>query len=156
MKNIAIILGSLGLLAGCVAPGPTYTQHQPSDPSQWRVVSVTPVPVGTGAQVAASGQGGVVTSTPIAASAARPATAWTTTSVTPVYRTQQPVIVQQQPVWVQQQPVYVPQPVYVEQPRYWYPPISIGLGFDFGRSSWRGHRGRGWGGHIGTRWPYGW
>ena len=155
MKNIVIILGSLGLLAGCAAPGPTYTYQQPSDPSQWRVVSVTPVPVGTGAQVAASGQGGVVTSTPIATTA--PSSGWTTTSVTPVYRTQQPVIVQQnQPVWVQQQPVYVPQPVYVEQPRYWYPPISIGLGFDFGRSSWRGHRGRGWGGHIGTRWPYGW
>lgn len=155
MKNIAIILGSLGLLAGCAAPGPTYTYAQPSDPSQWRVVSVTPVPVGTGAQVAASGKAGVVTSTPVTTAA--PSTGWTTTSVTPVYRTQQPVIVQQQqPVWVQQQPVYVPQPVYVEQPRYWYPPISIGLGFDFGRSSWRGHRGRGWGGHIGTRWPYGW
>lgn len=155
MKNIAIILGTLGLLAGCAAPGPTYTYAQPSDPSQWRVVSVTPVPVGTGAQVAASGKAGVVTSTPVTTAA--PSTGWTTTSVTPVYRTQQPVIVQQQqPVWVQQQPVYVPQPVYVEQPRYWYPPISIGLGFDFGRSSWRGHRGRGWGGHIGTRWPYGW
>jgi len=154
MKNIAIILGSLGLLAGCAAPGPSYTYAQPSDPSQWRVVSVTPVPVGTGAQVAASGQGGAVTSTPIATAA--PNSGWTTTSVTPVYRTQQPVIVQQQqPVWVQQ-PVYAPQPVYVEQPRYWYPPISIGLGFDFGRSSWRGHRGRGWGGHVGTRWPYGW
>lgn len=154
MKNIAIIIGSLGLLAGCAAPGPTYTQTyaQPGDPSQWRVVSVTPVPVGTGARVAANGQGGEITSTPL------PATnysGYTTTSVQPVYRQQQ-VIVQQQPVWVQQQPVYVPQPVYVEQPRYWYPPISIGLGFDFGRSSWRGHRGRGWGGSIGTRWPYGW
>ena len=104
MKNIAIILGSLGLLAGCAAPGPTYTYNQPSDPSQWRVVSVTPVPVGTGAQVAASGQGGVVTSTPLAT--ATPATGWTTTSVTPAYRSQQPV-------WVQQQPVYAPQPVYV-------------------------------------------
>jgi len=150
MKNIAIIIGSLGVLAGCAAPGPTYTYAQPADPSQWRVVSVTPVPVGTGARVASSGQGGAVTTTPL------PATTYSTTSVQPVYA-QQPVIVQQQPVWVQQQPVYVPQPVYVEQPRYWYPPISIGLGFDFGRSSWRGHRGRGWGGSIGTRWPHhGW
>jgi len=150
MKNIAIVIGSLALLAGCAAPGPTYTYTPPSDPSQWRVVSVTPVPVGTGAQVASSGQGGVVTTTPL------PATTYSTTSVQPIYTQQQPVIVQQQPVWVQQQPVYVPQPVYVEQPRYWYPPISIGLGFDFGRSSWRGHRGRGWGGSIGTRWPHGW
>jgi hypothetical protein len=154
MKNIAIIIGSLGLLAGCAAPGPTYTNQayaQPADPSQWRVVSVTPVPVGTGARVAASGQGGV-TSTPA------PSSTWSTTSVQPVYG-QQPVYVQQQqPVYVQQAPVYVPQPVYVEQPRYWYPPISIGLGFDFGRSSWGGgHRHRGWGGHIGTRFPYrGW
>lgn len=144
MKNIAIILGSLGVLAGCAAPGPTYTYAQPADPSQWRVVSVTPVPLGTGAQVAASGNAGVVTSTPIESPA--PSTGWTTTTVTPVYRTAPSVI-------VQQQPVYVPQPVYVEQPRYWYPPVSIGLGFDFGRGSWRGHRYRGWGGHIGTRWP---
>jgi hypothetical protein len=60
--------------------------------------------------------------------------------------------VQQTPVYVQQ-PVYVPQPVYVEQPRYWYPPVSIGLGFDFGRG-WGGHRRGGWGGGIGTRFPY--
>ena len=146
MKNIAIIIGSLGLLAGCAVPGPTYTQAygQPSDPSQWRVVSVTPVPIGTGARVAADGQGGVITST---------AVQQPVYTSQPVY-SQQPVYVQQQPVWVQQ-PVYVPQPVYVEQPNYWYPPISIGLGFDFGRSSWGRHRHRGgWGGHIGTRFPY--
>jgi len=76
------------------------------------------------------------------------------TPAVPRYTPQQPVYVQQQPVYIQQQPVYVPQPVYVEQPNYWYPPISIGLGFDFGRSSWRGHRGRGWGGHIGSHFPY--
>lgn len=150
MKKIAIVIASLGLLAGCATPGPNYAPYsyaQPGDPSQWRVVSVTPVPVGTGARAAASGEAGAVTSTPL------PAVASTTTYSSPA-TVSQPVYVQQQPVYVPQ-PVYVqPQPVYVEQPRYWYPPISIGLGFDFGRSSWRGHRGRGWGGHIGTRWPY--
>ena len=126
MKNLAIIIVSLGALAGCAAPGPYYSNQgyaQPADPSQWRVVSVTPVPIGTGARVASSG-GSTVTSTPV------PATSYST-------------------------PYYTPQqPVYVEQPNYWYPPISIGLGFDFGRSSWRGHRGRGWGGHIGSHFPY--
>lgn len=153
MKKIAIVIASLGLLAGCAAPGPaTYSSHapysyaQPGDPSQWRVVSVTPVPVGTGARAAASGQAGTTTSAPL------PASGPAVTYSSPV-TVSQPVYVQQ-PVYVPQ-PVYVqPQPVYVEQPRYWYPPISIGLGFDFGRSSWRGHRHRGWGGHIGTRWPY--
>jgi len=151
MKNLAIIIVSLGALAGCAAPGPYYSQQgyvQPSDPSQWRVVSVTPVPIGTGARVASSG-GATTTSTPL------PATTYSnSTYSTPVYTQQQPVYVQQQPVYIQQQPVYVPQPVYVEQPNYWYPPISIGLGFDFGRSSWRGRGGRGWGGHIGTHFPY--
>lgn len=147
MKKITIVsvVAAAAMLAGCAAPGPQYattSYAQPVDPNGWRVVSVTPVPVGTGARVAASGQGGVTTSTPVASAP------YSSTVVT------QPVYVQQQPVYVQQQPVYVPQPVYVEQPRYWYPPVSIGLGFDFGRSSWRGHRGRGWGGHIGTRWPY--
>lgn len=154
MKKLAIVIVSLGALAGCAAPGPYYSNQaytQPGDPSQWRVVSVTPVPVGTGARAAASGDY-TTTSTPL------PATSYAgSTYATPYYATQQqPVYVQQQPVFVQQQPVYVPQPVYVEQPNYWYPPISIGLGFDFGRSSWRGHRGGrgGWGGSIGTHFPY--
>ena len=152
MKKLAIVIVSLGALAGCAAPGPYYnnqTYARPADPSQWRVVSVTPVPIGTGARVTASGQS-TTTSTPV------PATTYSdSTYSTPYYSTQQPVYVQQQPVYVQQ-PVYAPQPIYVEQPNYWYPPISIGLGFDFGRSSWRGHRGGrgGWGGHIGTHFPY--
>jgi hypothetical protein len=146
MKKFAIVIVSLGALAaltGCATPGPNYvntTYAQPGDPSQWRVVSVTPVPVGTGAQHAAAGQ----------ASASSPAMSPNVTYSTPI--TSQPVVVQQTPVYVQQ-PVYVPQPVYVQEPNYWYPPISIGLGFDFGRG-WGGHRHRGWGGSIGTRFPY--
>jgi hypothetical protein len=48
-------------------------------------------------------------------------------------------------------PVYASTPVYAPRPYlydpYWYPPVSIGLGFSFG-NSW-GHRG-GWG-HGGGR-----
>ena len=83
MKNLAIIIVSLGALAGCAAPGPYYSNQgyaQPADPSQWRVVSVTPVPVGTGARVGSSG-GTTVTSTPLPA----------TTYSTPYYTPQQPV-----------------------------------------------------------------
>lgn len=152
MKNFIIAAASLALLAGCAAPGPnqygTNTYGQPVDPNGWRVVSVTPVPAGTGARAAAAGETGV-----------------TTTYRQPVYSSQpayssQPGYASQpgyttQPTWSQQQPVYVPQPIYVPQPvyepRYYYPPVSIGLGFNFGRG-WGHHRG--WGGRVGTRFPY--
>ncbi|MCA1245855.1 hypothetical protein [Massilia sp. MS-15] len=130
MKNLIILSASLALLAGCAAPGPDgYGQAYPRavGPDGWQVVSVTPVPLGTGARAAANGETGI-----------------TTYSSAPV--------VVRQPVYVTQpvpQPVYVPEPVY--QPRYYYPPVSIGLGFNFGRG-WGHHRG--WGGHIGTRFPY--
>ncbi|QOY96417.1 hypothetical protein IM543_11690 [Massilia sp. UMI-21] len=134
MKKLIIVTASLAMLAGCAAPGPNYygSQAYPGsgDQGQWQVVSVTPVPLGTGARAAADGSAGATTY-----SAA-------------------PVVVQQRPVYVQQ-PVYGPPPVYVQepvyQPRYYYPPVSIGLGFNFGRG-WGHHRG--WGGHVGTRFPY--
>ena len=138
MKKLIIVTASLAVLAGCAAPGPNYygSQAYPrsGDPGQWQVVSVTPVPLGTGARAAASGDTGTSTTYGSA-----------------------PVVVHQTPVYVQPAPVYVPQPVYVPepvyQPRYYYPPVSIGLGFNFGRG-WGHHRG--WGGHIGTRFPYHW
>ncbi|MGI4845235.1 MAG: hypothetical protein ACRYF7_18150 [Janthinobacterium lividum] len=137
MKKLIIVTASLAVLAGCAAPGPNYygSQAYPrsGDPGQWQVVSVTPVPLGTGARAAAAGDAGTTT------------------------YSSAPVVVQQAPVYVQPAPVYVPQPVYVPepiyQPRYYYPPVSIGLGFNFGRG-WGHHRG--WGGHIGTRFPYHW
>lgn len=143
MKKLIILTASLAVLAGCAAPGPNYygSQAYPrsGDPSQWQVVSVTPVPLGTGARAAAAGE----------------------TRATTTYGTapapQQPVVVHRTPVYVQPAPVYVPQPVYVPepvyQPRYYYPPVTIGLGLNFGRG-WGHHRG--WGGHIGTRFPYHW
>jgi len=134
MKKFAIIIASLATLAGCATQHPNYASRgyaSPGDPGEWRVVSVTPVPLGTGARAAASGQAAPTTTGPTV-SYSTPAT------VSPVYVPQ---------------PVYTPEPVYVERPRYYYPPISIGLGFNFGRG-WGHHRG--WGGHIGTRWPYHW
>jgi len=137
MKKLAIIL-AVAALSGCATqyPGPanygTRAYNQPADPNGWQVVSVTPVPPGTGAQAAASGDAGRVTSSDVVTYGPAPAA---TTIVT--------------------QPVYVPAPVYAPAPVYdpfWYPPVSIGLGFNFGhwggyRGGYRGHGGGHWGGH---------
>ncbi len=139
MKKLIFVAASLAVLAGCASPNPNYYGSrgyaQPADPGQWRVVSVTPVPLGTGSRAAASGDTGVTTSSV-------PQSGYTTTYTT------QPVYVQQQPVYGPQ-PVYIPEPIY--EPRYYYPPVSIGLGFNFGRG-WGHHRG--WGGSVGTHFPY--
>jgi hypothetical protein len=130
MKTLAIAI-ALAALSGCATtyPGPanygTRAYAQPADPNGWKVVSVTPVPAGTGASATASGTAGTVT-----------------------YQQLNPA-----PANVYGQTVYVPTPVYAPAPVYvdpWYPPISIGLGFNFGHWSgghWGGHRGygRGWG-----------
>lgn len=118
MKSLIVVL-SLAVLAGCATqPGPAnygtrggYAQS--GDPSQWRVVSVTPVPAGTGARVAAG----------------HPDGANVEYSSAPVYAAP--------PV------VYQPAPVYVEQPRYFYPAVTLGLGFVLGRHWGSGHRHRG-------------
>jgi hypothetical protein len=134
MKKLAIIL-ALAALGGCATqyPGPanygTRAYAQAPDANGWQVVSVTPVPNGTGAQAAASGDAGRVTSSDTVTYSPAPAT---TTIVT--------------------QPVYVPAPVYAPAPVYdpfWYPPISIGLGFNFGHwgGGYRGHGGGHWHGH---------
>ena len=113
----------LAALAGC-AEYPqqgSYAQGgyaQPRDPSQWRVVSVTPVPLGTGDQVAARSPDG-----------------------SRVEYSSQPITVTQ-PVYLAQ-PVYVPQPIYVQEPAYYYPPVSLSLGFVFGNHWSRGGRFRG-------------
>ena len=128
-------LASLASLSGCAyAPsGPQYHANRhaplPADPGQWRVVSVTPVPLGTGERTAAaSGTGSSVQY-----------------SSEPIART----------VYVPQ-PVYVPAPMYFAPmysapAPYYYPPVSIGLDFMLGRS-W-GRHGRNFGGvGIGSRW----
>ena len=86
MKQL-LVLALLAALGGCVVapPGPGYGYRQSADPAQWRVVSVTPVPLGTGERVAASGDGARVEYS------SRP--------------------VEETPVYVPQ-PVYVPEPAY--------------------------------------------
>lgn len=124
MKKI-FALAVVVTLAGCavdpVGQGYRGAGVQPTDPSQWRVVSVTPVPLGTGDKIAATSSDGsrvVYTSEPV-------------TMTRDVYV----------PV-----PVYAPQPVYVQPQPYYYPPVSLSLGFVFGRHWSRGH------GRIGGRW----
>lgn len=129
MKKLAIII-TLAALGGCATPYPgpanygTRAYAQPVDANGWQVVSVTPVPAGTGAAATASGDAGRVTSQ-----------AYSPAPVTTVVT---------QPVYVTE-PVYAPVPVYADP--FWYPPVSIGLGFNFG--SWGGSR---WGGHGGGHW----
>ena len=114
MKTL-IIIAAAAMLAGCAAtPATQYGYGAPSDPSQWHVVSVTPVPAGTGARVAANSADG------------------------------SRVEYSSAPAYVQE-PVYMPRPVYSPQPSYYYPPVSLSLGFVFGRhwSSGRHHGYRG-------------
>ncbi len=134
------------LLAGCAATPqhPGYGNRvgaQPRDPSQWRVVSVTPVPAGTAARVASSSKDG------------KPVEYSTHTvpqhiyTPAPVYAPAQ--VYGQAPVYAPA-PVYGPAPVYAPAPAYYWPPVTLSLGFIFGR-----HWSRGYGGaHIrgGRRW----
>jgi hypothetical protein len=129
MKQLAIIL-AVAALSGCATqyPGPanygTRAYAQAPDANGWQVVSVTPVPAGTGAQAAASGDAGRVSSSDVVTYSPAPTT-------------------------VVAQPVYVPAPVYAPAPVYdpfWYPPISIGLGFswsNWGHGGYHGGHGRG-------------
>ena len=119
MKRLLVVAG-LAVLAGCATtPGPAnYGTRagfaQSGDPSQWRVVSVTPVAPGTRARIAEqhpNGLGVEYSSVPVAHG---------------------PVL------------MYEPMPVYVEPPLYYYPPVSLSLGFMLGRHwglGYRGHRG---------------
>lgn len=119
-------------LAGCATADGRLANSAPRDPSQWRVVSVTPVPAGTAARVAAkSADGKAVEYSSSPAPFYNPAPPY---QRSPVYATA--------PVYGQV-PVYGPAPVYTPQP-YYYPPISLSLGFVFGRHWSRGHMRGGW------------
>ena len=118
-KLLAVAL--LGALAGCATEPQRTTYAQPRDPSQWRVVSVTPVPAGTAAKVAAAsttGRAEEFTSTPVAVMPSAYGAA-------PLYA---PAI---------------PAP-YVVEPAYYWPPVSLSLGFVFGRRWGGGHHYRGY------------
>ncbi|WP_036166540.1 hypothetical protein [Massilia sp. 9096] len=118
MKKLAIIIASMAALSGCATyyPAPAYATRAYAQPDAngWQVTSVTPVAPGTGAAVAANGNAGAVSYSGAPSVVYAPS------------------------------PVYSPAPVYaapVYDP-YWYPPVSIGLGFSFG--NWCCH-----GGHYG-------
>ena len=121
-------LAVLAALGGCAVDQPMRGPYgntamaQPRDPSQWRVVSVTPVPSGTAAQVAAKSADG------------KPVE-FSSTAVSAIPAAYLPA------------PVYVATPVYVQEPAYYWPPVALSLGFGFGRG-WGD--GRHWGGgHVG-------
>lgn len=143
MKILLSIL-AVAVLGGCATTPPAQRNYAnrmppPADPSQWHVVSVTPVAPGTGERLAStSGQGAPEPGSSV------------------LYRSDTEVSTQPQylaPPMYAQQPIYVQQPIYAAPAPYYYPPVSIGLDFMFGRS-WGGrHGGRNWGGiGIGTGW----
>ena len=124
MKSL-LVIATLAALAGCATQPRDYRYAQPGDPSQWRVVSVTPVPAGTAERVAReSGTGSSVQY-----------------STQPIY-TPAP--------GYSPAPIYSPAPVYTPEPAYYYPPVTLSLGFIFGRG-WGHSRhhfgGRGHGRH---------
>lgn len=130
MKKLAIIIASMAALSGCATyyPAPAYATRayaQP-DPNGWQVTSVTPVAPGTGAQAAANGSAGTVTYSQAPDVVYAPS---------PVYA---PAPVYAAPVYAA--PVYDP---------FWYPPVSIGLGFSFGHWCCRGGHYAGHGGWHG-------
>jgi uncharacterized membrane protein YgcG len=147
MKQLIIVV-ALATLAGCATPqpGPANYGTRAYDPNGWQTVSVTPVPFGTGASAAAAGQTGVTTGD----YAAQPST----TTVAPQSTYVAPPMYAPAPTYVAP-PVYAPGPVYVTPPvyaaapvyaapppYYWWPPISIGLGFNW--NHWSGGHGGGW------------
>ena len=149
MKTL-VAIAVLAALAGCATPPRTVSYAgayaQPADPQGWRVVSVTPVAPGTGAQLAATqGTGNATTTATTPVDAGQTAARSVQYTSAPVQYTSQPVQYVSQPVYVQS-PVYVPAPVYYRDPYYdYYPPVSLSLGFMFGNGGW-GHRGWGRGG----------
>ncbi|CUI09280.1 hypothetical protein LXA47_22670 [Massilia sp. P8910] len=125
MKNL-LLIGALAALGGCATYPASPRYAQPSDPSQWHVVSVTPVAPGTGERVAAASPTGSRIE-------------YSSRPVTVVERVYVP------------QPVYVPAPVYIEEPAYYYPPVTLSLGFGFGH--YWGHGGRG-SAYVGRGWRH--
>lgn len=146
MKSLFLVL-ALAALGGCATAPYGQTNYgnqsvrQSGDPSQWHVVSVTPVPPGTGARVAADG-GNSASRVEYNSSADQAAAS------PPVYAPQSGYA--SQPVYAPQQPLYGPAPGYYYAPApayyapapYYYPPVSLSLGFMFGNGWGRGGWGR--------------
>jgi hypothetical protein len=125
MKKLAIIIASLAALSGCATyyPAPAYANRAYAQPDANGWQVVSVTPVAPGTG-AANGNGAVVTSAPVYAD--------------PVYA---PAPVYAAPVYAA--PVYDP---------FWYPPVSIGLGFSFGHWCCSGGHGHYGGYHGGGHW----
>lgn len=160
MKKLFVIAIATAV-AGC-AEMPQQARYgngsyaQPRDPSQWRVVSVTPVPTRTAAKVAARSPDGKPVEfssspAPLQTYATRPIYSQAPVyAPAPVYGSYGSVPVYSSAPVYGPVPVYAPAPVYAPQPAYYWPPVSLSLGFMFGR-----HWGGGYGGarfHGGRRW----
>lgn len=117
MKSL-IIIASLATLAGCATQQPT-AYNTPSDPREWRTVSVTNVDLPPGAPRPENYTSRYVDTVPAPSG----------NSVT--YSSAGAV-----PVYTYGPGVYAPAPVVVHP--YNQPQVSIGLGFGIGRHGWLG------------------
>jgi hypothetical protein len=143
--NKLLIVALATALAGCAVPsqGPGYANHS-RDPSQWRVVSVTPVPSGTAARIAATSPDGKpveFSSSTVPQQIYSPAPLYSPAPVyspAPIYSAAP--VYGHAPVYAPA-PIYRPAPVYYPEPAYYWPPVSLSLGFIFG--SHRSHHGHG-------------
>ncbi|MES3025405.1 MAG: hypothetical protein V4857_27835 [Pseudomonadota bacterium] len=125
--RLPIVFAALLALTGCAtdAYGPYADSNRA--PHEWRVVSVTPVPAGTAARVAKDSPDG--TAVEFSSRPVDPAS---------LYRPQPNYQHGYQPYY------------YQPQPYYYSPPVTIGLGFNFGRHWYGGSRH-----HFGPRGHFG-
>lgn len=130
MKSLLVIVLATALAGCAVAPRDmgygSRVAAQPRDPSQWRVVSVTPVPAGTAAHVASNSTDG------------KPVEYSTSSLPQHIYN---PAPVYAPAPGYGHAPVYGPGPGYAPAPAYYWPPVTLSLGFMFGRHWSRGHGG---------------
>lgn len=136
MKTIVVALAALAVLTGCATQRPTYYAAAPrvQDPYQWHTVEV----LSAGAQTRSG------TWTEELPPQPQSRVVYTTE---PVYSTSTTTYVAP-PVYYAPAPnYYAPAPVYYGASPYYYPPVSLSLGFSYGRWCCGG----GWGGRGGYR-----
>lgn len=136
MKTIVVAIAALAALTGCATQRPYYAAApRVQDPYQWRTVEVMPagsaVRSGTWIEELPPQQ---AQSRVVYSNEPTYATSTTTYVSAPVY--------QPAPVYYQPAPVY-----YAPTPSYYYPPVSLSLGFSYGRWCCGGR----WGGRGGYR-----
>lgn len=131
MKSLVVALAALAALTGCATQRPVYYTAAPRvhDPYQWHTVEVLPA----GSQVRSG------TWTEELPPQPQSRVVYTTE---PVYSISTTTYVAPAPVYYAPAPVY-----YAPAPAYYYPPVSLSLGFSYGRWCCGGR----WGGRGGYR-----